>query len=112
MIFSAAVRLKGTSFWQVMVFLFEASVFVLIGFSLRDILERAGGVERVLADMAAPLLAIVVSLTLARLAWIWGSDMLLRGLTTAGIGQEAPLGRPHWSWAGPACAAWSRWRSR
>ena len=102
-IFSAAVRLKGTSFWQVMVFLFEASVFVLIGFSLRDILERAGGVERVLADMAVPLLAIVVSLTLARLAWIWGSDMLLRVLTAAGVGREAPLGRPAalvMGWAG------------
>ena len=102
-LFTAAVRVKGASFWQVLVFMFEASVFVLIGFSLRDILERAGGVERVITDMAGPLLAIIASLTLARLAWIWGSDTVLRALTVAGIGREAPLGRPAalvMGWAG------------
>src|SRR5262245_9414887 len=34
-VLSAAIRMRGTSFWAVMVFLLEASVFMLIGSSLR-----------------------------------------------------------------------------
>ncbi len=42
-VFSATIRMRGTSFWQVMVFLLEASVFMLIGSSLREVIDRAGG---------------------------------------------------------------------
>ena len=91
-IFSAAVRLKGSSFWQVLVFLLEASVFMLIGLSLRDVLDRAGGLERVVAEMALPLLAIIVTLTIARLIWVLGSDLLLRALRKAGLNVEPPVG--------------------
>ncbi|MDO9417254.1 Na+/H+ antiporter [Pararhizobium sp.] len=102
-IFTAAVRMKGTSFWIVLVFLLEASVFMLIGFSLRDILERAGGIEVVLQQMAWPVLAIVLSLTVARLAWIMGSDFLLQALSKAGLHRNEPLGLPAglvMGWAG------------
>ncbi len=51
-VFSAAIRLRGTSFWTVMVFLLEASVFMLIGSSLRDVIARAGGIAPVLDHMA------------------------------------------------------------
>lgn len=91
-IFSAAVRMKGTSFWQVLVFLLEASVFILIGFSLRDVLERGGGIQVVLERMSWPLLAIIVAMTAARFAWIMGSDLFLRGLRAAGMKGDAPLG--------------------
>jgi hypothetical protein len=53
-VFTAGVRVKGSSFSIVLTFLLEASVFMLIGFSLRDILERAGGVSLVLERMAWP----------------------------------------------------------
>ncbi|QJU58793.1 Na+/H+ antiporter [Sphingomonas sp. AP4-R1] len=102
-VFSAAVRVRGTSFWTVMVFLFEASVFMLIGFSLRDVLDRTGGVEAVLGGMAWPLLAIVIALTAARFVWVFGSDVVLRLLVAAGWSREAPLGTPNalvMSWAG------------
>ena len=102
-VLSASVRLRGTAFWIVLVFLLEASVFVLIGFSLRDIMERAGGAEIVFKQMAWPLLVIVVSLTAARFAWIFGSDLLLQALVMVGIGRHQPLGRSAGtvvSWAG------------
>ena len=92
MLFSASVRVRGTSFWQVMIFVLEASVFILIGLSLRDVLARAGGIELVAGSMAGPLLAIVVALTIARFAWIFASDAVLRGLRHFGIGREEPLG--------------------
>lgn len=91
-VFSAAVRVRGTSFWAVLVFLFEASVFMLIGFSLRDVLARTGGIDAMLGGMAWPLLAIVLALTAARFVWVFGSDLVLRVLAARGWSREPPLG--------------------
>src|SRR5262245_9533625 len=65
-VFSATIRLRGTSFWNVMIFLLEASVFMLIGSSLRDIIARAGGFGAALEHMAVPILLLLLALTLAR----------------------------------------------
>jgi CPA1 family monovalent cation:H+ antiporter len=100
-VFSAATRLRGSSFWQVLIFLLEASVFILIGFSLRDVLVRAGGVETVLGGVATPLLAILLALTLARFAWIFASDAVVAVLCRLGIARERPIGA--------ACAAVMSW---
>jgi NhaP-type Na+/H+ or K+/H+ antiporter len=42
-IFSASTRIRGLASWQVMIFLLEAAVFILIGFSLRGVLDRSSG---------------------------------------------------------------------
>jgi monovalent cation/hydrogen antiporter len=73
-VFSAAVRLRGTSFWNVMVFLLEASVFMLIGSSLREVVARAGGFSVVLDTMAVPILWMVLALTASRFIWIFACD--------------------------------------
>jgi Na+/H+ antiporter len=102
-ILTAAVRMRGTSFWGVLVFLFEASVFILIGFSLREVLTRAGGISAVLHEMAWPLLAIVLAMTAARFAWIFISNFVVKLLFKAGATREAPLGAGSavvMSWAG------------
>ncbi|MGO4778027.1 cation:proton antiporter, partial [Lysobacter sp. 2RAB21] len=39
-VLTASTRMRGTSFWDVLVFLMEASVFILIGLSLRGVVER------------------------------------------------------------------------
>src|SRR5205085_7094039 len=77
-VLSASVRLRGSSFWAVMVFLMEASVFILIGLSLRGVVERGGGFAVVVADMGWRIVAIVLALTAARFAWIFGSDAITR----------------------------------
>jgi len=76
-VFSAAIRLRGTSFWAVMVFLLEASVFMLIGSSLREVIDRAGGIAMVLEQMTVPILWILLALTVARFAWIFGCDGII-----------------------------------
>lgn len=76
-VFSAAIRMRGTSFWKVLIFLLEASVFMLIGSSLRDVIERVGGFGVVIDEMAAPIALILVALTLARFVWVYGSDAWL-----------------------------------
>ncbi|HXR51138.1 MAG TPA: Na+/H+ antiporter, partial [Steroidobacteraceae bacterium] len=73
-VFSAVIRLRGTSFWNVMIFLLEASVFLLIGSSLREVIGRVGGFGVVFDQMAVPILWIVLAMTLARFAWIFASD--------------------------------------
>lgn len=68
-VFTASVRLRGVAFWQVLIFILEAMVFILIGLSLREVIERVGGLGVVLQDMAGPIAAIIVAMTLARFAW-------------------------------------------
>lgn len=102
-VLSAAVRIRGASFWSVLVFLLEASVFMLIGLSLREVLARTGGLSAALHEMAWPLLAIVLAMTAARLVWIYGANWVVKLLSTTGITRETPLSPGSvvvMSWAG------------
>jgi monovalent cation/hydrogen antiporter len=102
-VFSAAVRIRGTSFWQVMIFLMEASVFLLIGSSLRDVVDRAGGFAVIIDTMAVPILIIIVAMTLARFAWIFGADAVTWAVHKLGIKRYTPIGpkcSTVLSWAG------------
>jgi CPA1 family monovalent cation:H+ antiporter len=91
-ILSAAIRMRGTSFWTVMVFLLEASVFMLIGSSLRGVVDRVGGIHVVLAEMAAPIGWILLALTVARFAWVYGSDAVVALQGKLGFQRFEPLG--------------------
>jgi Na+/H+ antiporter len=102
-VFSANVRIRSSAFWQVMVFLFEAMVFILIGFSLRGVLARVGGLETVATTMAVPVLGVVAAVTIARFAWVFGSDAILILLGRLGLATDRPLGPRAavvMSWAG------------
>jgi monovalent cation/hydrogen antiporter len=102
-IFPAQVRLRATAFWQTMVFVLEALVFILIGFSLRGVLHRVGGIEAVSATMAIPILGVVLTVAVARFVWIFGIDGLLSALRGLGFKRARPLGMRQatvLSWAG------------
>jgi Na+/H+ antiporter len=90
-VFPAKVRMQGAAFWRTLVFGLEALVFILIGFSLRGVLDRVG-FEALLTDMAGPVLAIVLAVLIARFAWVFGSDALLAALRKAGLRRARPLG--------------------
>ncbi|WP_443750111.1 Na+/H+ antiporter [Asticcacaulis solisilvae] len=102
-VFSAAVRMRGTSFWTVMIFLMEAMVFMLIGSSLRGVVERVGGFGIVIERMAVPVGLILLALTAARFAWVFGTDAISHVFNRMGFKRTLPLG---WrcdtvlSWAG------------
>lgn len=100
-VLSARMRIRGTAFWTVMIFLFEASVFILIGFSLRGVLERVGGFDVVLSQMAWPVLAIILAATVARVVWVFGSDVVILAARRLGLTEKAPLG--------PRCATVISW---
>ena len=102
-VMSASTRMRGTSFWTVTIFLMEAAVFVLIGLSLRAVVERGGGFGVVVATMGWPIIAILTVLVLARFAWMFGGDFLLRACKAAGLSMPEPLGlggATVLSWAG------------
>jgi CPA1 family monovalent cation:H+ antiporter len=102
-ILSAAIRLRATSAWQILVFVLEALVFILIGFSLRGAIERIGGVGAIPTSMIMVLVAIVLTVTIARFVWIFASEAILGLARKAGLERARPLG---WrqatvlSWAG------------
>lgn len=100
---SAATRMRGTSFWTVIVFLMEAMVFILIGLSLRGVVERGGGFDVVATTMGGPILVILLALTLARFAWVFGSDLVIHLANALGIRRYTPVGARSaavLSWAG------------
>ncbi|RQS69487.1 Na+/H+ antiporter [Burkholderia sp. Bp8963] len=101
-VFSAAVRTRATAFWQVVVFLLEALVFVLIGLSLRGVIHRLGGFEPVIGTMMPAVLAVLAAVIVSRFVWIYAVEVLkwpVSGLTRSEC-------RPDWraatvmSWAG------------
>jgi Na+/H+ antiporter len=104
-VFPAAVRLRGNAFWQVMVFVIEALVFILIGFSLRDAIERVGGFEASFAASFWPVVAVVLAVILARFAWIAGSEVVLKLLRGIGLARARPLG-----WRQSAVLGWAGMR--
>nr|MCU0686751.1 Na+/H+ antiporter [Polyangiaceae bacterium] len=91
-VFSAAVRVRGTSFWTVLIFLLEASVFILIGSSLRGVIERVGGFGVVAQQMAVPVAGVLLALTLARIVWVYGSDGVIVLQRALGWKRFEPLG--------------------
>ncbi|MDR6951135.1 CPA1 family monovalent cation:H+ antiporter [Ancylobacter sp. 3268] len=91
-LFPASVRRRGTSFWTVMIFLMEALVFMLIGLSLRGVIERVGGFGVVIEEMAVPILLIILAMTAARFVWIFGADLLIVLARASGLRRYAPVG--------------------
>ncbi|MES2337115.1 MAG: Na+/H+ antiporter [Pseudomonadota bacterium] len=102
-VFTASVRIRAIAFWQVLVFLLEAAVFMLIGFSLRGVLERVGGASVVMDTMATPVMVIVAAVVIGRFLWVFGQDVLLIGLRRLGWRRACPIGPRAalvMSWAG------------
>ncbi|MBB4228876.1 MULTISPECIES: Na+/H+ antiporter [Rhizobium] len=91
-VLSAATRMRGTSFWTVVVFLMEAAVFILIGLSLRAVVERGGGFGQLVETMAFPAIAILITLLVARFAWVFGSELVIKLCNTLGLARTQPLG--------------------
>ncbi|MBB3226452.1 CPA1 family monovalent cation:H+ antiporter [Luteibacter sp. Sphag1AF] len=102
-IFSANVRVRATSFWGVMIFLLEALVFILIGFSLRGVVQRLGGLGDALHALGYPILAVLAAVIVSRFLWVYATDYLrvsLGRLVGRRPAPPSPRGSFLLSWAG------------
>jgi monovalent cation/hydrogen antiporter len=75
-VFSAAVRTRGLAFWQVVIFLMEALVFILIGLSLRGVIVRLGGVGDALIAFAPAVAAVLAAVLVSRFVWVFSVEAL------------------------------------
>lgn len=81
-ILTATTRTQAKAVWEVMVFILESLVFILIGLSLRGMLARLGGPSEIVALMPA-VAAIVAAVILTRFLWIFPATYLPRWLVPA-----------------------------
>ncbi len=101
--FSAGTRLRANAVWEVLVFLLESLVFILIGLSLRGVLARLDGASDTMQTLLLPILAVTAAVILARFAWVFSSDLgrrFARGiLPRGGPAPSFPIATVM-SWAG------------
>ena len=87
--FSARSRLQSGAFWETLVFLVNAALFVLVGLSFHAFsVEARGPLGRLVLTGAAVVSTVVV----VRLAWMWafGWRIRLSRRGVAVVGQPAP----------------------
>ena len=86
----AQARTEARSVWGLMVFVLEALVFVLIGLSLRGVLDRLGFDGVALAHDLPAVLAVTVAVIVLRLIWVYPAALLPRLLRSAPLRQPPP----------------------
>jgi len=84
-IFSAATRITAGSFWKILIFLMQSMLFILVGLSLRGILDRIESSDQAMSDLIVPATIIVVVVLLSRFVWLLGSDLLWFTLGRIGL---------------------------
>lgn len=82
-VLSAVTRTEARAVWDVVVFILESLVFILIGLSLRGILYRLGLSGLTLGSLLVPSAAIVAAVIVARFAWIFPAVYVPRALFPA-----------------------------
>lgn len=98
---TAQMRIQGFAVWELIVFLLNAVLFVLIGLQLPTILDAVAGIdEAILAGYALATIAVVVGV---RFVWLFTMPYLLRALDRRASQVERRVGaapRVVVGWAG------------
>ncbi len=99
----AATRMQAKAVWEIVVFVLESLVFILIGLSLRSILLRLGEGPVAVQYLAPAVACVVAAVVIARFVWIFPSVYFRRVLPHARrhLGTSTPIAVPLiMSWAG------------
>jgi monovalent cation/hydrogen antiporter len=102
-ILSADTRMRAEAVWEVVGFILESLIFILIGLSLRGVLQRLGGSWHAIEPLMPAALATIATVILSRFAWILPATYVPRALIPAlrRIDPYPPFGVPIvMSWAG------------
>ncbi len=97
----ARIRLQATFVWEILDFIVNASLFVLVGLQLRTVVDRLGAYPPGKLALYAALVSLAVILT--RIAWFFTTPYLIRALDRRPSQRERRVGaRPRLilAWAG------------
>jgi CPA1 family monovalent cation:H+ antiporter len=100
---TAHMRLQGFAVWEILVYLVNALLFVLIGLQLPRILDELAG--RSAATLLGQAAAVSAAVILTRVVWISTMPMLVRALD-----RRAAQARRRMGWRLRLIAAWSGMR--
>jgi monovalent cation/hydrogen antiporter len=73
---SASTRLLGFSFWEVLVYLANAVLFILVGLQLQPILDELGGTA--VAELVGQAALVSLVVIAVRLGWLFSVPYLIR----------------------------------
>jgi monovalent cation/hydrogen antiporter len=90
---SAATRLQGIFFWNLLIYLVEGSLFLLTGFQMRSLYEKSKAFPIGSILLSIGLVAIIV--IIARFAWTYPATYLPRWLSRS-LRKRDPS--PPWQW--------------
>jgi Na+/H+ antiporter len=93
LLISAATRLQGIFFWDLVVYLIEGLVFLVTGLQMRTLLDRTGTVS--FHDLIFAVLLTVTVVIVARFIWTFPATYLPRWLSPS-LARRDPL--PPWQW--------------
>jgi CPA1 family monovalent cation:H+ antiporter len=93
LLISAATRLQGIFFWDLMIYLIEGLLFLLTGFQMRLLLEKSKAFPFDDIMLASALVAVVI--VVARFAWVYPAIYLPRIFSPA-LRKSDPA--PNWRW--------------
>jgi len=82
-VLSAVTRTQARAVWDVIVFILESLIFILIGLSLRGVLLRLGGGWHSIPSLLPAVGAIVTAVVVARFVWIFPATYIPRTLIPA-----------------------------
>lgn len=90
---SAATRLQGVFFWELLIYLIEGLVFLITGLQARTLISRIGDYQ--LSELAVSALVVSGVVILARFIWSYPAAYLPAGLNPW-IRRKDPV--PPWQW--------------
>lgn len=93
LLISAATRLQGIFFWDLVIYLIEGLLFLITGFQLRALLEKSKGFPFVDFLIATGLVMAVI--IIARFVWVYAAIYMPRLLSRA---LQASDPAPDWRW--------------
>ena len=91
LLISAATRLQGIFFWDLVIYLIEGLLFLLTGFQIRALVEKSKDFP--IADIVIATLLVAAIVIVARFAWVYPATYLPR-LLSQRFRRDDPL--PNW----------------
>lgn len=93
LLISAATRLQGIFFWDLIIYYLEGFVFLVTGLETRTLIDQSNAVS--LRELGTALLLTVGVITIARFVWVFPASYLPRWLSPS-LRRRDPM--PPWQW--------------